>query len=110
VDRELLSNMIHLSVTKYTKKPMAIDVPRLLNQLCCWMSAVEVAVESPEVEGGCNLKGKVGMWGMGYHRREMGGDYLFGEDEALYRVCPKSRQHRPYPHSGKTQDQNRHQQ
>jgi hypothetical protein len=61
VDREVLSNMILLRVTKYTKKPMATDVPGLLNHLCCWMSAVEVAVESPEVEGGCNGKGKVGM-------------------------------------------------
>jgi hypothetical protein len=50
----------------------------LLNHLCCRISAVEVAVESPEVEGGCSGNGKLGMWGMVYHRREMGGDYLFG--------------------------------
>lgn len=74
----MLSNMVLLRVTKYTKKPMATDVPGLLNHLCCWMSAVEEAVKTPEVEGGCNWNGKVGMQGMVYCRREMGGDYLFG--------------------------------
>jgi hypothetical protein len=49
-----------------------------VNQLCCWTSAVEVAVKIPEFEGGWNGKGKVGMRGMVYHRREIGVNYLFG--------------------------------